>query len=68
MLTRFPRRLVERPDNISLGRNAMGKVSKSPITDDTLGAAPMSFLDPSDAIFHFRTRFSQSNLVSDNQT
>ena len=46
----------------------MGKVSKSPITDDTLGAARMSFLDPSDAIFHFRTRFSQSNLVSDNQT
>ena len=51
----------------------MGKLSKSPITDDTLGTASMSFLDPSDAIFHFmapfiRREFSQSNLVSDNQT
>jgi len=51
----------------------MGKLSKSPITDDALGTASMSFLDPSDAMFHFmaplvRREFSQSNLVSDDQT
>ena len=40
-------------------------MTKSPISDP-LDATPMSFLDPSDAIFTSE-RFSQSNLVSDDQ-
>jgi uncharacterized protein (TIGR03118 family) len=44
----------------------------SPITGDALGTTAMSFLNPSDAIFHFNVHskhrlFSQSNLVSDDQ-
>ena len=51
----------------------VSKLTKSWITDDALGSTGMSFLDPSDAIYHFnvhskRQLFSQSNLVSDDQT
>ena len=51
----------------------MSKLTKSPITGDALGMTAMSFLDPSDAIFQFNVHskhqlFSQSNLVSDDQT
>ena len=57
----------------ALGSNVVSKLTKSWITDDALGATGMSFLDPSDAIYHFnvhskRQLFSQSNLVSDDQT
>jgi uncharacterized protein (TIGR03118 family) len=50
----------------------VSELTKSSITGDTLGTTAMSFLDPSDAIFHFnvhskRPLFSQSNLVSDDQ-
>jgi uncharacterized protein (TIGR03118 family) len=51
----------------------VSKLTKSPITGDALGMTAMSFLDPSDAIFQFNVHskhqlFSQSNLVSDDQT
>jgi uncharacterized protein (TIGR03118 family) len=50
----------------------MSNLTKSPITADTIGTPAMSFLNPSDAIFQFNVlsahqRFSQSNLVSDDQ-
>jgi uncharacterized protein (TIGR03118 family) len=48
-------------------------MTTSPITADTVDTAAMSFLDPSDATFQFNAlsahqQFSQSNLVSDDQT
>ena len=52
----------------------MNDHTKSPLTTDILGADVISFLSPSDAIFRFKALskhhplFSQSNLVSDNQT
>lgn len=50
----------------------MNELTKSPITPDTLSMAPLSFLNHSDAVFHFtalstRQEFSQANLVSDDQ-
>jgi uncharacterized protein (TIGR03118 family) len=51
----------------------MSDLTESPITSGTVGAAAMSFLNRSDAIYKFnahsaRHQFSQSNLVSDDQT
>jgi uncharacterized protein (TIGR03118 family) len=48
-------------------------VTKAPVTSDIVGTTPMSFLNPSDATLQFNVpstgqAFSQSNLVSDNQT
>jgi uncharacterized protein (TIGR03118 family) len=47
--------------------------TQTPITGDSLGTPALSFLNPSDATFQFNAlsksqHFSQSNLVSDNQT
>jgi uncharacterized protein (TIGR03118 family) len=68
------RRLDEQSDNLQLrGAKAMSDATESPITAGTVGAAAMSFLNQSDAILQLRAhatrpRFSQANLVSDDQT
>jgi uncharacterized protein (TIGR03118 family) len=73
VLSSDPAGVFNGSNNIQLrGGNVVSNLTKSPISSDTLGTTAMSFLDPSDANFQFNAlsttqRFSQSNLVSDNQ-
>lgn len=71
--SRRPRRLLNSGHLQVGGSNLMNDLAGSPSTLGALGIAAISFLDRSDAIYRLNARssrhqFSQSNLVSDDQT